>query len=116
MSRWKNTGTAKTRLRIITASGAAPIATTRVPAQVRIKTAAPHKAAVKKTKTGSGSRSSTSHSSSSQTIVQDVLAALQGGDLRLAVEDIARQVFLEMLSEQQSATQQSGSYQRQGGF
>ncbi len=108
---------AASHLRVITATGALPMPKEHAPAKARQAPTTPRRKAAAKGRKSSGSHSSGSHSSSSaQTVTQDVLAALQGGDLRLAVEEIARQIFLGMQSEQQSGTQQSGSYQRQGGF
>ncbi|MBA3822773.1 MAG: hypothetical protein H0X24_02570 [Ktedonobacterales bacterium] len=49
-------------------------------------------------------------------VTSAVLAALASGAVRLAIEDIARQVVWEMEREQQRVMQQAGSYQRLGGF
>jgi hypothetical protein len=61
---------------------------------------------------GSGSH----HGMTDAEVIQVVLGALAGGPLRLAVEDIALQVFLQLQAQQQGAMQQAGSYQRMGGF
>jgi len=56
------------------------------------------------------------HTLTDAQVVQIVLAALQGGPLLLAVQDIVLQVFWQLQAEQQSAMHQGGSYQRMGGF
>jgi hypothetical protein len=65
---------------------------------------------------GSSGGSGGHHTLTDAEVVQIVLAALQGGALRLAVQDVALQVFWQLQAEQQSAMQQGGSYQRMGGF
>jgi hypothetical protein len=49
-------------------------------------------------------------------VVAIVLAALQGGPLLLAVQDIVLQVFWELQAQQSARQNQPGSYQRLGGF
>jgi hypothetical protein len=70
----------------------------------------------KKHKGSSGHKSTGHHTLNDQDVVQIVLAALQGGPLRLAVEDIVLQVIWQVQSQQSSAMAQGGSYQRMGGF
>lgn len=65
---------------------------------------------------GSGHHGTGHHTLNDQDVVQIVLAALQGGPLRLAVEDIVLQVIWQVQAQQSSAMAQGGSYQRMGGF
>lgn len=110
-------------LRRMEAHGSVPTVTPRRPTALHQAAAVMHAPKAKKAKTTKHTtkrkgRSGTSshHTLTDADVVQIVLAALQGGALRLAVEDIAQQIYWQLQAQQQSAMQQGGSYQRQGGF
>jgi hypothetical protein len=61
-------------------------------------------------------KGTTHHTMTDQDVVNIVLAALQGGPLLLAVQDIVLQVIWQVQNTQSAAQAQPGSYQRIGGF
>jgi hypothetical protein len=108
-------------LRQIGPGGVARVTQPRAPTALHAQTTSPKVTKTKTTtskakKNSGGSSSSTHHSLTEAEVVQVVLNALQGDPLRLAVEDIARQVYWQLQAQQSSALIQGGSYQRQGGF
>ena len=111
-------------LRRIGPHGAMSVALPHAPTTRHQVTTALHAPKAKKIKGKNTHHSSGTHSTNSGShhtltdadVVQIILSALQGGALRLAIEDIALQVYWQLQSQQNSAMQQGGSYQRQGGF
>ena len=110
-------------LRRIGPHGTVSVALPHAPTTRHQATAALHAPKAKKIKgktthhrSGTHSTSGSHHTLTDADVVQIVLSALQGGALRLAIEDIALQVYWQLQSQQNSAMQQGGSYQRQGGF
>jgi hypothetical protein len=80
----------------------------------KAKKTATKKATARKTK-----KTSSSHELSAtmqQEIHDTLLAWLQGGDIRLAIEAIAEQIAIELQQQGSLAQSMPGSYQRLGGY